>query len=67
MFAEVEQTVEASRDPDDDKFLAVALDGKAEVIVSGEQDLLVLDPFRRVRVVKPRGFIEELPPVEEAL
>ena len=59
--------MEASRDPDDDKFLAVALDGKAEVIVSGEQDLLVLDPFRRVRVVKPRGFIEELPPVEEAL
>jgi len=67
MFVEVEQTVEASRDPDDNKFLALALDGKAEVIVSGDQDLLVLDPFRRVRIVKPRVFVEEFPPVEEAL
>lgn len=67
MFVEVEQTVEASRDPDDDKFLAVALDGKAEVIVSGEQDLLVLDPSRCVRIVKPRVLVEEFPPVGEAL
>ena len=65
-FVEGTQAVEVSRDPDDDKFLALALAGKAEVIISGDQDLLVLDPFRGVRIVKPRTFVEEFPPLEEA-
>lgn len=59
--------MEASRDPDDDKFLGLAVAGEAEVIVSGDQDLLVLDPFHGARMVRPRTFVEELPPMEEAL
>ena len=66
-FVEVTETVEASRDPDDDKFLELAVAGEAEVIISGDKDLLVLDPFRDVRIVRPRTFVEEFPPVEEAL
>lgn len=66
-FVEVTETVEASRDPDDDKFLELAVAGEAEVIVSGDQDLLVLDPFQGVRIVRPRTFVEEFPPIEEAL
>lgn len=66
-FVEVTETVEASRDPDDDKFLELAVVGGAEVLVSGDQDLLVLDPFRDMRIVRPRTFVEEFPPMEETL
>ena len=64
---EVTETAEASRDPDEDKFLELAVAGEAGVIISGDKDLLVLDPFRDVQIVRPRTFVEEFPPVEEAL
>ncbi len=66
-FVEVTETVEASRDPDDDKFLELAVVGEAEVVVSGDKDLLVLDPFRGIRIVRPRAFVEQFPPEEEAV
>ncbi|WP_084696270.1 putative toxin-antitoxin system toxin component, PIN family [Salisaeta longa] len=56
--------MEASRDPDDDKFLELALAGGAEVIISGDNNLLVLDPFRGVRIARPRAFVEAFPPLE---
>jgi predicted nucleic acid-binding protein len=37
----------ACRDPDDDKFLELAVNGNADVIVSGDADLLALDTFPR--------------------
>ncbi|MBS0592856.1 MAG: putative toxin-antitoxin system toxin component, PIN family [Proteobacteria bacterium] len=48
--------VQACRDPRDDKFLHVALNGEAEAIVSGDRDLLVLDPFHGVRILSPSAF-----------
>lgn len=62
VFVSVEETVRASRDPDDDKFLALAVAGDASVLVSGDDDLLSLDPFRGIRIVPPRAFVEEFPP-----
>ncbi len=50
-------TVRACRDPDDDKFLELALNGDAEVIVTGDRDLLVLSPFRGVRIVTPATYL----------
>lgn len=44
-LVEVTETIKASCDPEDDKFLELAVAGAAEVIVSGDKDLLVLDPF----------------------
>ena len=46
------------RDPDDDKFLETAVVGEAECIVTGDGDLLVLDPFQRVRILAPRQFLD---------
>ena len=66
-FVEVTEAVKASRDPDDDKFLALAIAGAAEVIVSGDKDLLVLDPFWGVRIVRPRAFVEEFPPLGQGM
>lgn len=66
-LVEVTEAIEASRDSDDDKFLELAVTGGAGVIVSGDKDLLVLDPFRDIRIVRPRAFVEDFPPLEEAL
>jgi len=48
------------RDPDDDWILATAVAGKADVIVTGDKDLLVLKRFRNIPIVGPRGFLEML-------
>jgi putative PIN family toxin of toxin-antitoxin system len=48
--------VQACRDPRDDKFLQLALNGEAEAIVTGDRDLLVLDPFHGVRILRPVDF-----------
>lgn len=46
------------RDPDDDKFIACAIATNVKIIVSGDQDLLELDGYQNIRVMKPRHFIE---------
>ena len=45
--------VRACRDPKDDKFLSLAVFGEADLIVSGDADLLVLSPFRTIKIVSP--------------
>lgn len=49
--------VQVCRDPDDDHVLALALSGEADIIVTGDQDLLILDPFRGVRILTPQAFM----------
>jgi putative PIN family toxin of toxin-antitoxin system len=55
-----EKRITACRDPRDDKFLEVAVTGKADVIVSGDQDLLVLNPFAGILILPPAGFLQML-------
>ena len=45
------------RDPRDDKVLELAVNGEAEVIVTGDADLLVLDPYRGMRIVTPSDYL----------
>lgn len=52
--------VDVVRDPDDDKFLEVALAGDADYVVSGDQDLLGLETYRGVDVVTPDEFVERV-------
>lgn len=46
-------TVRQCRDPQDDKFLELAVDGKADWIVTGDKDLLELSPYQGVQVLTP--------------
>lgn len=46
------------RDPKDNKFLEVAVDGNAACLVSGDKDLLTLNPFRGIPVLTPRDFLD---------
>jgi uncharacterized protein len=48
----------AVRDPDDAVILSEALAGGAGVLVTGDQDLLVLDGVGALRILDPRGFWE---------
>jgi putative PIN family toxin of toxin-antitoxin system len=58
-WVEVGSEVTASRDPKDDKFLSLAMSGGATHIITGDRDLLVLDPFRTIRLLTPRSFLDE--------
>lgn len=58
-IVEVMQQVRASRDPKDDKFLDVAVNGHADVIVSGDRDLLDLHPFRGIAILTPADYLAQ--------
>ncbi len=47
-------------DPKDDKFLEVAVFGSADVIVSGDEDLLMLHPFVGIPILPPVAFLQML-------
>jgi putative PIN family toxin of toxin-antitoxin system len=49
-----------SPDPDDDKFLACALEAQADCIVTGDLDLLDLGRYQGVDILKPGEFLERL-------
>lgn len=54
---EVTETINACRDPKDNMILELAVSGKAEVIVTGDSDLLVLHPFREIAIFNPQTFL----------
>jgi len=49
-----------SSDPDDDKFLACAIAGEVDAVVSGDRDLLVHDGWSGLRILRPRTLVDEL-------
>ena len=55
-----EQEITACRDPKDNKFLEAALAGNADVIVTGDDDLLVLHPFEGIDILRPAEFLGKL-------
>jgi putative PIN family toxin of toxin-antitoxin system len=50
--------IAACSDPTDDKFLELAVNGHADLIVSGDGDLLALNPFRDIPIVTPAAFVQ---------
>jgi len=58
VFVEISEVITECRDPRDNKFLELAVSGNAECIISGDGDLLSLNPFRGITIVPPREFLE---------
>lgn len=52
--------VDVVEDPDDNKFIACAIEGSASHIVSGDKHLLDIGEYEGVKIVKPREFLEDL-------
>jgi len=51
------RVVRACRDPRDDKFLEVAVNGRAGLIITGDRDLLELDPFMGIAILSPAAYL----------
>ena len=58
-LVKITEFVSECRDPRDDKFLSLAVNGKADCIVSGDKDLLALHPFRGIPIISPAEFLEQ--------
>ena len=56
---DITHRITACRDPRDDKFLELAVSGNATHIISGDQDLLALHPFRGIPILTPRSFLPD--------
>lgn len=53
----VVDVVRECRDPRDNMFLALALSGRANVIVTGDADLLCLHPWRGIAILSPADYL----------
>ena len=49
--------VQACRDPKDDKFLELAVNGSAHLIVTGDADLRGFHPFRGIDILSPASYL----------
>lgn len=56
-FYDVTSTVTDCVDVTDNKFLELAVDAKARVIVSGDQDLRSMHPFQGISIISPSEFL----------
>ncbi|MGC1451358.1 MAG: putative toxin-antitoxin system toxin component, PIN family [Candidatus Sulfotelmatobacter sp.] len=56
-FVPILRLVRECRDPKDDKFLEVALNGRANGIITGDADLLALNPWREIAILSPSGYL----------
>lgn len=54
----ITERIAACRDATDDRFLELAVNGGAALIVSGDADLLVLNPFRNIPIIQPAAFVQ---------
>lgn len=52
-------SIRECRDPRDDKFLELAVSGRATHIITGDKDLLALHPFKGISILTPRGFLDQ--------
>lgn len=59
-LVEVLEDLEICRDPKDDKFLNLAASGKANYVVTGDEDLLILGTYRDTQILNEKNFLELL-------
>ena len=56
-FVEITESVRACRDPKDDKILELAINGNADYVITGDEDLLALNPFQGIPILRPAEFL----------
>lgn len=57
-YVSIHEVIMACRDTKDDMFLELAFNGKADALVTGDADLLVLNPFRNIPIITVREFLD---------
>jgi putative PIN family toxin of toxin-antitoxin system len=56
-WVDVNTRIKACRDSKDDKFLELGVSGHATLIVTGDSDLLALNPFQDIQIISPDAFL----------
>ena len=59
-FINVTEQINECRDPKDNKYLELAVSGKAQCIITGDEDLLVLHPFKQIDILSVQKFLDEI-------
>ena len=54
---EIIRKIKACRDPKDNKFLELTINGQAEVIITGDKDLLILHPYQSIQIITPAQYL----------
>ena len=57
-FITINKHVSLCREPADDKFLEVAVNGKVDYLITGDQDLLVLESIENIPILSPADFLK---------
>ena len=58
-LVEILERVDLCRDEKDNKFLEVAINGRADYLITGDNNLLVLSPFQDVKIMTVNEFLDE--------
>jgi putative PIN family toxin of toxin-antitoxin system len=63
--ADLEAVQPLCRDPEDNQFLALALTAEVDILVSSDQDLLVMHPWQGIEIMTPAEFLTRSKVLEE--
>lgn len=58
-FVKITETITVCRDEKDNKFLELAVSGNANILITGDLDLLVLNPFQSIEILTPDRFVDK--------
>ncbi|MFA4852256.1 MAG: putative toxin-antitoxin system toxin component, PIN family [Bacteroidales bacterium] len=59
VFVNVKNKIAVCRDLKDDKYLSLAVSAKAKFIITGDNDLLILNPFKNISIITPAEFLKK--------
>lgn len=54
---QIVERIQECRDPKDDKYLSLAVSAQADAIITGDDDLLVMNPFRQIAILNASDFL----------
>ncbi len=60
ILVKLTEKIQVCRDLKDDQILELAISGSAKFIITGDKDLLVLNPFRDVQIITPEAFLQNI-------
>ena len=58
LLVQPSESIDECRDPKDNKYLELAISGHAESLITGDEDLLVLNPFRTIKIITVLEFLD---------
>ena len=58
LLVQPSESINECRDPQDNKYLELAISGHAESIITGDEDLLILNSFRNIRIITVLEFLD---------